>query len=892
MNKALFFILVFTLSAIVSASPDLAVWKIQAAATAGNVVVDDAGYTFDGTEGMDYDYGDLTGGAGATVEFIFNVMDTGAVSTALAAVPGGDSHPNGYKLDQWNRTGVFGMTVPGVGDYRFDGAASAFDADVHVVFVNRTDGQYEIFVNGVSMGTDTRGDSWVTDGGIGRLGCMQRIGTNDNIDVCTGTFYGVATYNRALTAAEIADLYLATEADSFPANLAIWQAQAQATSDNVVADKTGWTFDGTAGIDYDYGDLTGGDGGTVEFIFNLTDTAAVSTAIAAVPGSSTHPNGYKLEQYNGTGIFGMTVPGVGDYRFNSAPSVYDADVHVVFVNRTDGQYEIFINGVSMGTDTRGGDWMTNGGLGRLGCMQLVGSNDNIDVCSGTIYAVATYDRALTATEITELFLATTLATKTKATLVEPAPNGNSGISVDTPLVWAAPNSYTPVGYRVYFGSTEPNDQQADYGLTELTAGIENITTIDPSPLGGLDALTTYYWVVDTYESNSPDAPILHQGDYWHFTTEWQPLPPCAYYRFDGDVNGDCFVDITDLMLLAHDWMQAAVVADTDINEDSKVNMADYSYVGRDWQSYVNNEPSILILSCHPDDEGIFFGGVMSYYPQVENVRTYHISMTSGDYNRPPEIREDELTNADTIYYGRPVTTSIGSPLDTVIDTSADLFFPRFKDEPTNIVNTYDYWYDGILDYDDSELGKQKAIDTLASYIRILKPTVIVGHDIDGEYGHGNHKATGTALAACYDRAADPGYVDGNDLWLAMKLYIHQSEGNGLGTPGYTFINWLFHDYLEETSIDTDGDGSPDMTPRQVTNVGLKEHYSQGAYDASTVYETGESFDSHHSEWWGLYRSTVGPDTIAAPFTIMGKDYNDGTNDGWAIGNFFENIPGF
>ena len=47
--------------------------------------------------------------------------------------------------------------------------------------------------------------------------------------------------------------------------------------------------------------------------------------------------------------------------------------------------------------------------------------------------------------------------------------------------------------------------------------------------------------------------------------------------------------------------------------------------------------------------------------------------------------------------------------------------------------------------------------------------------------------------------------------------------------------------------------------------------------------TGENFDGHHSEWWGLYRSTVGTDTVQDDFTIMGTTYS-----GWARGDFLEN----
>jgi LmbE family N-acetylglucosaminyl deacetylase len=477
-------------------------------------------------------------------------------------------------------------------------------------------------------------------------------------------------------------------------------------------------------------------------------------------------------------------------------------------------------------------------------------------------------------------------------------DSNPATDPNTTLSWTAPTEYIPVGYDVCFG-TEPNELHPDYDMIKIKQYTSFTgTALDPliyyTESSGetwydpaktkLNYETTYQWYVVAYDGVTP-----HAGPVWSFTTKAEPpipQPPCAGYRYDGDVDGDCYVGLNDLLILTGDWLNEGIGLAGDIDEDEQVNLFDYAYVGRDWLTYIN-QGSIMVVSAHPDDEGIFFGGALPYYAQVLEVKTIHVSMTSGDWGRPPEVREAELTNADTVYFGRTVTASIGLPPDP----SADLFFPRFKDAPTGTVDeTWDYWNDGIPDNGDAAEGKQKAIDTVATYIRTFQPDVIITHDFDGEYGHSNHKATAIAVADAYDRAADPCYVDGNDLWQAKKIYIHQSESNGLGTSGRTFEGgWLFHDYWEQVTIDSDNDDTPDMTPRQVADLGLDEHVSQGQPDVSTVYRTGENFNGHHSEWWGLYRTEVGPDTIADPFTIMGKAYNDGNNDGWTRGNFFENL---
>jgi hypothetical protein len=59
-------------------------------------------------------------------------------------------------------------------------------------------------------------------------------------------------------------------------------------------------------------------------------------------------------------------------------------------------------------------------------------------------------------------------------------------------------------------------------------------------------------------------------------------PPCAGIKFDGDIDGDCSVNITDLMLLVQEWLSISVITDADINEDTKVDLFDYAIFAEDW----------------------------------------------------------------------------------------------------------------------------------------------------------------------------------------------------------------------------------------------------------------------------------------------------------------------
>ena len=251
-------------------------------------------------------------------------------------------------------------------------------------------------------------------------------------------------------------------------------------------------------------------------------------------------------------------------------------------------------------------------------------------------------------------------------------------------------------------------------------------------------------------------------------------------------------------------------------------MADYL-----WQP-LTNKIVIMAVNSHPDDEGIFFGGALTYYSAIGRLPTLLVSLTSGDWTPSNlTVREGELRCAAWTYGVRY------EPL-----------FPRFRDVPsqslisnpyTNRIDaTWDYWADGVFQGDgsDVEAGKLRAIHYVAEQIRRYRPEVIFTHDANGEYGHDNHRATAYAVTNAFFVAADPGATATNLVglppWQAKKLYLHLYPANR-----------LFHRFWE--------DASPELTnrtPRQVADLGLDCHVSQGRPDVSTVYRSGENFDGY------------------------------------------------
>ena len=145
------------------------------------------------TEPTIVDFGELSGDA--TYEFVFNAIKGGG-STAIAG-----NGEWGLKLEQWQDTGFIGTTEFGVADNTSE-APTVFEADAHVVFVSDTvAGETRIYVNGALAGSTPGNPAISGEGAI--MGA--RDGTTD--PMAEGSvMYGWATYNTALSDADIATL--------------------------------------------------------------------------------------------------------------------------------------------------------------------------------------------------------------------------------------------------------------------------------------------------------------------------------------------------------------------------------------------------------------------------------------------------------------------------------------------------------------------------------------------------------------------------------------------------------------------------------------------------------------------------------------------------------------
>lgn len=261
---------------------------------------------------------------------------------------------------------------------------------------------------------------------------------------------------------------------------------------------------------------------------------------------------------------------------------------------------------------------------------------------------------------------------------------------------------------------------------------------------------------------------------------------------------------------------------------------------QDWAPYPE-KADLLVVTAHPDDEGIFFGGALPYYTQVRDKATILIGMTGDESNHAGFNRREELERA-AWHYGvqhQPINY-------------------QYPDVNSDIGNQW-----------DPAGGGQGVVNRLAEEIRRFKPDVLLTHDFNGEYGHAAHRFTASALVDAYEIAADPSVdLGGLAPWQAQKLYIHRlrNPGGSEPTPSPTVnpnTGYMYHSW-EETFDELGGKSS-----REIANEALQCHLDAikvwPDLQVSSRHVSGEVFDGHHAEDWGLYASEVGPDSVDSDF---------------------------
>ena len=228
------------------------------------------------------------------------------------------------------------------------------------------------------------------------------------------------------------------------------------------------------------------------------------------------------------------------------------------------------------------------------------------------------------------------------------------------------------------------------------------------------------------------------------------------------------------------------------------------------------QTDMLVFSAHADDEFLMFGGTIPYYAGELDLRLQVVYMTTHweEQPRPHELL-DGLWAAGVENY--PVTGIISDiPYQPIFTLS-------------EAAQLYDF--DEVLEW-------------FTEQIRRFKPSVIVTHDLNGEYGHAAHKLAAKTVADAVEISFNPFmYTDSAEkygVWNVPKTYLHFYGENAIE------MDW-------ERTLESFGG----ITAREAAALCYDKHKSQHIWGYSVNY--GEKWDCRQ---FGLYRSLVGYDTQA------------------------------
>lgn len=248
------------------------------------------------------------------------------------------------------------------------------------------------------------------------------------------------------------------------------------------------------------------------------------------------------------------------------------------------------------------------------------------------------------------------------------------------------------------------------------------------------------------------------------------------------------------------------------------------------------DADLMLMTTHADDEQLFFLGVLPYYAGELQYSVQVVYFTNHNNTR---CRPHELLNGLWTVGVRRYPVIGGLP---------------------------DYWdgYNETLEYSYAAalaegFTRDDLVDFQTEMLRRYRPQVVVGHDIDGEYGHPQHKINTDTLIEALTLAADPLYElkSGAHLgvWDVPKTYLHLYPENAIT------MNW------DVPLSKFDG-----MTAYEVSKLGYACHLSQ-QYTWFTAWINGEDvkytraseISTYKPTDYGLYRSLVGTDIAGGDF---------------------------
>lgn len=246
-----------------------------------------------------------------------------------------------------------------------------------------------------------------------------------------------------------------------------------------------------------------------------------------------------------------------------------------------------------------------------------------------------------------------------------------------------------------------------------------------------------------------------------------------------------------------------------------------------WQP-PHQKADIAVFPTHNDDEHLFFLGLIpDAIARGKKVQVIYLVHHNGE-----PIRLHETLNA---------LWEVGLRNYPALGRFPDQYSETYQWAMNNFNNAGVY-YNNIMAYQ-------------VEMLRRFKPDVVVSHDVNGEYGHGQHRVNAATLMKAVELSADPAQYPESaqtyGVWDVPKTYVHLLATNPI------VMNY-----------DTPLDYFDGRTAYQVSLAGYAKHNSQ-QYTWFTGWAKGSSWapytkasqiSTYSPLKYGLYRTTVGLDS--------------------------------
>lgn len=254
-----------------------------------------------------------------------------------------------------------------------------------------------------------------------------------------------------------------------------------------------------------------------------------------------------------------------------------------------------------------------------------------------------------------------------------------------------------------------------------------------------------------------------------------------------------------------------------------------------WQAPLDGKADIVLFSTHGDDDQLFFAGLMPLYAKARNVAFQVVYLT--DHRNLTTGRTHEMLNG---LWAVGVTA-----------------YPVFGDFEDFRIDDLEGTY---KQYEKLGRSREELQGFVVEQVRRFRPQVAIGHDLNGEYGHGMHMVYADLLVKSLELTAGPAAFPESaqkyGLWDVPKLYLHLYKENPIVLDYDTPLNELGG--LTPFEV-TQKYGYPCHKSQQWTDfTQWLNGYNNEIKKASQIY-------SNNPTRFGLYRTTVGEDVAKNDF---------------------------